>query len=51
MLLLLYFGEVAVQGGFGTCTAFGAVYGGGTAPPPTSTTDYRKATHQINNGH
>jgi len=30
-----YFGEIVGKGGFDTCTAFGAVYGGGTAPPPT----------------
>jgi hypothetical protein len=28
-------GKLLLQGGFDTCTAFGAVYGGGTASPPT----------------
>jgi hypothetical protein len=30
-----YFGGIVVTGGFDTCTAFGAVYGSGTAPLPT----------------
>jgi hypothetical protein len=34
-VLSQYFGEIVVEGGFDTCTAFGAVYGGGTALPPT----------------
>ncbi|MGC1376875.1 MAG: hypothetical protein WA821_11650 [Anaerolineales bacterium] len=33
--LLKIWGELLLTGGFDTCTAFGAVYGGGTAPPPT----------------
>jgi hypothetical protein len=35
-------GELLVFGGFDTCTAFGAMYGSGTAPLPTQPPNIEK---------